>query len=84
MKQGHFDSHGNKIPSQHSPKYPGKRIAGPPGGSPRWQASVAQSWNRYERRDEKRRLKGIGPVSSDDWTRKPQLLTLQDIQLPAA
>jgi hypothetical protein len=84
MKQGHFDSHGNKIPSQHSPKFPGKRIAGLPGGTPRWQASVVASWNRYERRDEKRRVKGIGPQLNEDWDRKPHVLTMNDVQLPAA
>jgi hypothetical protein len=83
MKQGHFDSHGNKIPSQHSPKFPGKRIAGPPGGTPRWQASVLESWNRYERRDEKRRSKGIWPAAADSLS-TPHVLVVQDLRQPAA
>jgi hypothetical protein len=42
-KNGKFDIHGRKIPSPHSPLWEGKRHAGPPGGRPRWAASLARS-----------------------------------------
>jgi hypothetical protein len=42
-KNGKFDGHGRKIPSPNSPLWEGKRHAGPPGGRPRWFASLAVS-----------------------------------------
>ena len=57
-KADHFDDEGRKLRSQHSIFGPVRRVAGPPGNTPRWAESVARSWNRYERKDAMRRAKG--------------------------
>jgi hypothetical protein len=55
-KSSHFDEHGRKIPSQHSPLWQGRRVAGPRGNEPRWRDSVLLAWHRIDARDGRRRL----------------------------